>query len=96
MLEGVDNGQGYQGQTDGTATGTQSESNQRGTERSGAQGEAQRPTAGGEFALTRQTIEEAVAQDEANKSNEAEDQASVDRAVVYSRNQLCSGQVELG
>lgn len=87
MLVGVDNEQGNESSVNGSSTREQGEGDQRGTERSSAQSEAQRPTAGGEFAFTGQTIEEAVAQVEANKSNESEDQASVDRAVVYSLNQ---------
>ena len=51
MLIGVENRQGNQGHINDTPAGEQGESNKRGAERSSAQGEAQRHTAGGEFAL---------------------------------------------
>lgn len=67
MLDGVDNEQGHQGLVNGTHAGTQGEGNQHSTERGGAQGEAQRQNAGGEFALTGQSNAEIIAQEEVVK-----------------------------
>jgi hypothetical protein len=79
-LNGVDNGQGHQGQVNGTAAGNAGENNQRDPQRGSTQGEAQQQTPDREFALTSQTEEELRQQEARAADTSIEDRAAADRA----------------